>query len=73
MIKDFMFTSESVTPGHPDKLCDQISDTIVDAFLKRDFMAKVRAESAVSGGVVFLAARHVTTKTDPEESDASRA
>ncbi len=60
MIKDFMFTSESVTPGHPDKLCDQISDTIVDAFLKRDFMAKVRAESAVSGGVVFLAARHVS-------------
>ncbi len=60
MIKDFMFTSESVTPGHPDKLCDQISDTIVDAFLKRDFMAKVRAESAVSGGVVFLAARFVS-------------
>ncbi len=60
MIKDFMFTSESVTPGHPDKLCDQISDAIVDAFLKKDIIAKVRAESAVSGGVVFLAARFVS-------------
>ncbi len=60
MIKDFMFTSESVTPGHPDKLCDQISDTIVDAFLAKDITAKVRAESAVSGGVVFLAARFVS-------------
>ncbi|MDJ0873549.1 MAG: methionine adenosyltransferase, partial [Gammaproteobacteria bacterium] len=60
MIKDFMFTSESVTPGHPDKLCDQISDAIVDEFLKKDITAKVRAESAVSGGVVFLAARFVS-------------
>jgi len=60
MIKDFMFTSESVTPGHPDKLCDQISDAIVDEFLKKDVMAKVRAESAVSGGVVFLAARFMS-------------
>lgn len=60
MIKDFMFTSESVTPGHPDKLCDQISDAIVDEFLKKDVIAKVRAESAVSGGVVFLAARFMS-------------
>jgi len=60
MIKNFMFTSESVTPGHPDKLCDQISDAIVDEFLKKDMLAKVRAEGAVSGGVVFLAARFVS-------------
>ncbi len=60
MIKDFMFMSESVTPGHPDKLCDQISDAIVDEFLQKDLKARVRAESAVSGGVVFLAARFAT-------------
>ncbi len=60
MIKDFMFTSESVTPGHPDKLCDQISDAIIDEFLSKDVIAKVRAESAVSGGVVFLASRFVS-------------
>jgi len=35
MKKDFMFTSESVTEGHPDKLCDQISDAIVDHFLQK--------------------------------------
>ena len=36
MKKDFVFTSESVTEGHPDKLCDQISDAVVDYFLARD-------------------------------------
>ena len=43
MRKDFMFTSESVTEGHPDKLCDQISDAIVDHFLRQDPFARVRA------------------------------
>lgn len=57
MRKDFMFTSESVTPGHPDKLCDQISDAIVDRILQQDPLARVMAECAVSTGVLFLAAR----------------
>lgn len=57
MKRDFLFTSESVTEGHPDKLCDQISDAVVDAFLIRDPYAQVVAECAVSTGVVFLAAR----------------
>ena len=57
MGKDFMFTSESTTAGHPDKLCDQISDAIVDRFLQLERTARVRAECAVSGGIVFLAAR----------------
>ena len=35
-LKDYIFTSESVSEGHPDKICDQISDAIVDAFLKED-------------------------------------
>lgn len=57
MKKDFMFTSESVTEGHPDKLCDQISDAIVDHFLQQDPCARVIAECAVSTAIVFIAAR----------------
>ena len=52
-----MFTSESVTQGHPDKLCDQISDAILDRFLQQDPHARVMAECAVSTAVVFIAAR----------------
>jgi S-adenosylmethionine synthetase len=57
MKKDFMFTSESVTEGHPDKICDQISDAIVDHFLEQDPYARVRAECAVSTAILFIAAR----------------
>jgi len=57
MREDFMFTSESVTEGHPDKLCDQISDAIVDRFLQQDPFSKVIAECAVSTAIVFVAAR----------------
>lgn len=52
-----MFTSESVTEGHPDKLCDQISDAIIDQFLRRDPFARAIAECAVSTGIVFISAR----------------
>ncbi|MGC1953469.1 MAG: S-adenosylmethionine synthetase N-terminal domain-containing protein, partial [Gammaproteobacteria bacterium] len=57
MKRDFLFTSESVTEGHPDKLCDQISDAVVDRFLARDRFSRIRAECAVSKGMVFIAAR----------------
>jgi S-adenosylmethionine synthetase len=57
MAPDMIFTSESVTPGHPDKLCDQISDAAVDAFLRQDPGARAVIECAVATGVVFLAAR----------------
>ena len=57
MKKDFMFTSESVTEGHPDKLCDQISDAIVDHFLQQDPYSRVIAECAVSTSILFIAAR----------------
>jgi S-adenosylmethionine synthetase len=57
MKKDFMFTSESVTEGHPDKLCDQISDAIVDHFLRCDPYSRVIAECAVSTAIVFISAR----------------
>ena len=54
---DIIFTSESVTRGHPDKLCDAISDAIVDAFRAQDPGARVVAECAIATGVVFIAAR----------------
>lgn len=57
MKKDFIFTSESVTEGHPDKLCDQISDAIVDHFLQQDPFSQVIAECAVSTAIIFIAAR----------------
>ena len=55
MKRNFIHTSESVTEGHPDKLCDQISDAIVDRFLERDYGSRVIAECAVSLSVVFIA------------------
>lgn len=57
MMRDFVFTSESVTPGHPDKLCDRISDAIVDRFVALDPLARVEAECAVAVGTLFLACR----------------
>ena len=57
MQSEFMFTSESVTEGHPDKLCDQISDAIVDRFLQQDACSSIIAECAVSTAIVFVAAR----------------
>ncbi|MGD8497583.1 MAG: methionine adenosyltransferase [Chromatiales bacterium] len=61
MTQDFIFTSESVTDGHPDKLCDQISDAIVDRFLESDPAARVVAESAVATGIVFIATRYASS------------
>ena len=57
MKRDFMFTSESVTEGHPDKLCDRISDAIVDRFLQHDPFTRVVTECAVATAIVFIAAR----------------
>lgn len=52
--KSFLFTSESVTEGHPDKLCDQISDAILDAILAEDPDARVACETAVTTGLVLV-------------------
>ena len=57
MNTDFMFTSGSVTEGHPDKLCDQIADAILDRFLVLDPLSRVVAECAVSKGILFVACR----------------
>ena len=50
-----LFTSESVTEGHPDKICDQISDAILDALLKNDPSARVACETTVTTGLVLVA------------------
>lgn len=57
-----LFTSESVTEGHPDKLCDQISDAILDAILKADPRGRVAVEALVTNGVCVVAGE-ITTKT----------
>ena len=53
MIKTF-FTSESVTEGHPDKVCDQISDAVLDAILEQDPMARVACETCVTTGMALV-------------------
>jgi S-adenosylmethionine synthetase len=57
MTENFLFTSESVAEGHPDRLCDMISDAVVDRFLRQDPYARIVTECALSKGVVFMAAR----------------
>lgn len=61
MVKRWLFTSESVTEGHPDKVCDQISDALLDEFLKQDPDSRVAAESMTTTGIVFVAGE-VTSK-----------
>ncbi len=56
-----LFTSESVTEGHPDKICDQISDAILDELLKQDPMSRVACETAVTTGLVLVMGE-ITTK-----------
>ena len=53
-MRDFVFTSTSVFPGHPDKLCDRVSDAIVDAYLAHDTQAQVMAECAIASDVLFV-------------------
>ena len=55
MVRRHIFTSESVTEGHPDKICDQISDSILDEFLKRDPDSRIAVESMTTTGLVFVA------------------
>ncbi len=53
-LKNFLFTSESVTEGHPDKVCDQISDAILDVFLTKDPTSRVAAETSATTGMVLV-------------------
>ena len=49
-----LFTSESVTEGHPDKICDQISDAVLDALLEQDPMSRVACETCTTTGIVMV-------------------
>jgi S-adenosylmethionine synthetase len=67
----FLFTSESVTEGHPDKIADQISDAVLDAVLKDDPMGRVACETLVTTGLVVVAGE-ITTSTYVDFSDLAR-
>ena len=62
-LTNYLFTSESVTEGHPDKMCDSISDAILDAYLAQDPTARVACETAVKTGFVMLAGEITSTAT----------
>jgi len=59
--RNYFFTSESVTEGHPDKIADQISDAILDAIISRDPVSRVACETLVTTGLAFVAGEITTT------------
>ena len=61
MARHYLFTSESVTEGHPDKICDQISDAVLDAILEQDPNGRVACETTVSTGLVHIMGEISTT------------
>ena len=71
MARRYLFTSESVTEGHPDKICDQISDTILDALLAQDPMSRVAAEVVVNTGLVLITGE-ITSKAKVNYIDITR-
>ena len=58
---DYLFTSESVTEGHPDKMCDAISDAVVDAILSKDPRGRIACETLTKTGFVLLAGEITTS------------
>ncbi len=68
----YLFTSESVTEGHPDKICDQISDAVLDAILKDDPVSRVACDTAVTNGLVLVNGE-ITTKTYVDIQDIVRS
>lgn len=71
MLKDFVFTSESVTEGHPDKMADQISDAILDGLLAQDPASRVAAETMITTGMVVIGGE-VTSKAQVDFQDIIR-
>ena len=69
--RDFLFTSESVSEGHPDKLCDQISDAVLDAHLAHDPDSRVACESLAKTGMIVIAGE-ITSKAKVSYSDVAR-
>jgi S-adenosylmethionine synthetase len=71
LTRRYLFTSESVTEGHPDKVCDQISDTILDALLSQDESSRVAAEVVVNTGLVLITGE-ITSKAHVNYVDLAR-
>jgi S-adenosylmethionine synthetase len=71
MANDFLFTSESVSEGHPDKVADQISDAILDAILAQDPLSRVAAETLTNTGLVVLAGE-ITTQANVDYIQVAR-
>lgn len=71
MSRRYLFTSESVTEGHPDKICDQIADTILDALLTQDPKSRVAAEVVVNTGLVLITGE-ITSKAQVNYVDLAR-
>lgn len=71
MTRDFLFTSESVTEGHPDKVCDHISDAILDEYLRQDPDSRVAVETLATTGFVAVAGE-VTSKADFDKKAQER-
>ena len=72
MTKEYIFTSESVTEGHPDKMADQISDAILDYIIERDTQARVACETVVSNGFCVIAGELKTTAYAPMQEIARK-
>lgn len=60
-MEKILFTSESVTEGHPDKMCDAISDAVLDAIMEQDPMGRVACETATTTGLVLVMGEITTT------------
>ena len=71
MERSYLFTSESVTEGHPDKVCDQVSDAILDEFLRQDPESRVAVETMTTTGIVVVAGE-VTSKAKFDVQDVVR-
>jgi S-adenosylmethionine synthetase len=70
-LNDFLFTSESVSEGHPDKMCDQISDAVLDALLAEDPDSRVALESLTKTGLIVLAGE-ITSRAKPDFVNIAR-
>ena len=67
-----LFTSESVTEGHPDKICDAVSDAVLDALLAQDPMSRVACETAITTGLVLVMGEVTSQGTIDDVPTSSR-
>ncbi len=71
-LQNYLFTSESVSEGHPDKMCDQISDAILDMHLTQDPNARVACETLIKTGLIVVAGEITSTATNLKYEECIR-